>query len=72
MILLLIGFLIKFLLNFSFSSADEVKEWTELDLPILRYRRFLESKGWWNMEMDKQWLSKVFLFLIFIFINKVF
>nr|CAD2158082.1 unnamed protein product [Meloidogyne enterolobii] len=44
----------------AYRSADEVKEWTELDLPILRYRRFLESKGWWNMEMDKQWLSKVF------------
>ncbi|CAK5103216.1 unnamed protein product [Meloidogyne enterolobii] len=49
----------KILLNFSFSSADEVKEWTELDLPILRYRKFLESKGWWNMEMDKQWISKI-------------
>nr|CAD2193273.1 unnamed protein product [Meloidogyne enterolobii] len=43
----------------AYRSADEVKEWTELDLPILRYRRFLESKGWWNMEMDKQWLSKI-------------
>uniref|UniRef100_A0A915N5D4 2-oxoisovalerate dehydrogenase subunit alpha n=1 Tax=Meloidogyne javanica TaxID=6303 RepID=A0A915N5D4_MELJA len=26
----------------AYRSADEVKEWTELDLPILRYRRFLE------------------------------
>ncbi|KAL7072571.1 hypothetical protein ACQ4LE_008041 [Meloidogyne hapla] len=43
----------------AYRSADEVKEWTELDLPILRYRRFLESKGWWDMEMDKQWLSKI-------------
>lgn len=44
-----------------FRSAQEVQEWTEMDLPILRYRRFLETQNWWDNEQDKQWISSVLL-----------
>jgi 2-oxoisovalerate dehydrogenase E1 component alpha subunit len=36
-----------------------VQEWTELDYPILRYRRLLEDRGWWDSEQDKEWISSV-------------
>jgi 2-oxoisovalerate dehydrogenase E1 component alpha subunit len=30
-----------------------------MDSPIVRYRRFLESRGWWDPEQDKQWIGSV-------------
>uniref|UniRef100_A0A914DIP9 2-oxoisovalerate dehydrogenase subunit alpha n=1 Tax=Acrobeloides nanus TaxID=290746 RepID=A0A914DIP9_9BILA len=41
----------------AYRSMKEVQEWTDKDFPILRFRRYLERKGWWSEEQDKEFLS---------------
>lgn len=42
-------------------STNDVAKWTELDFPIVRFRRYLERQGWWDEEADKNWLKQVFI-----------
>jgi hypothetical protein len=44
----------------AYRSLDEVQEWTNQDYPITRFRKYLEQKGWWNEDQDKELLSQVF------------
>lgn len=37
-----------------YRSVDEIKHWQEKDDPMTRFRLHLESKGWWNAEMEQQ------------------
>lgn len=43
----------------AYRSKDEVQQWTEKDFPILRFRKYLEKKGWWTDEDDKVWVNEV-------------
>uniref|UniRef100_A0AC34Q6G2 2-oxoisovalerate dehydrogenase subunit alpha n=1 Tax=Panagrolaimus sp. JU765 TaxID=591449 RepID=A0AC34Q6G2_9BILA len=43
----------------AYRSKDEVEQWTAKDYPILRFRSYLEKKGWWSAEDDKAWISEV-------------
>uniref|UniRef100_A0A914H2Q7 2-oxoisovalerate dehydrogenase subunit alpha n=1 Tax=Globodera rostochiensis TaxID=31243 RepID=A0A914H2Q7_GLORO len=43
----------------AYRSMKEVQEWAELDSPILRFRRFLEQRFWWDDAQDKQWIGSV-------------
>lgn len=36
-----------------------MQQWTEKDFPIVRFRNYLERKGWWSADEDKEWLAKV-------------
>ncbi|KDR17244.1 2-oxoisovalerate dehydrogenase subunit alpha, mitochondrial isoform X2 [Zootermopsis nevadensis] len=39
----------------AYRSVDEVKQRDSLDSPILRLRRYLEMKGWWNDSKECSW-----------------
>ncbi|CAD5214670.1 unnamed protein product [Bursaphelenchus okinawaensis] len=43
----------------AYRSADEVQQWTEKDFPIVRFRKYLEKKGWWSEEKDQEYLKQV-------------
>lgn len=43
----------------AYRSSEEVQQWTEKDFPIVRFRRYLEKKGWWSADQDKDWLAQV-------------
>uniref|UniRef100_A0A915CRV2 2-oxoisovalerate dehydrogenase subunit alpha n=1 Tax=Ditylenchus dipsaci TaxID=166011 RepID=A0A915CRV2_9BILA len=43
----------------SYRSEAEVHQWTEKDFPILRFRKYLQKKGWWSEQQDKDWLAQV-------------
>ncbi|KAI6187616.1 2-oxoisovalerate dehydrogenase subunit alpha [Aphelenchoides besseyi] len=43
----------------AYRSMDEVHQWTDKDFPIVRVRKYLEQKGWWSEEQDKEWLKLV-------------
>src|SRR5690606_12817260 len=37
-----------------YRTADEVKEWQERRDPIMRFRRFLESRGLWSEAQEEE------------------
>lgn len=43
----------------AYRSKEEVELWTEKDYPIVRFRKYLEKKGWWSSEDDKAWVAEV-------------
>jgi 2-oxoisovalerate dehydrogenase E1 component alpha subunit len=38
----------------AYRSKDEVAGWMKKDSPINRFQRYLESKGYWSEEQDKE------------------
>ncbi|KAI1721718.1 dehydrogenase e1 component domain-containing protein [Ditylenchus destructor] len=43
----------------AYRSQEEVHQWTSKDFPILRFKNYLEKKGWWSDQQDKEWLASV-------------
>ncbi|RWS30782.1 2-oxoisovalerate dehydrogenase subunit alpha-like protein [Leptotrombidium deliense] len=39
----------------AYRSVDEVRYWHQKDHPISRLRKYMELKGWWNDDMEKEW-----------------
>ncbi|KAJ3110085.1 hypothetical protein HDU96_006929 [Phlyctochytrium bullatum] len=37
----------------AYRPKKEVSDWMKQDSPISRFRRYLESKGWWNEDQDQ-------------------
>nr|XP_023015787.1 2-oxoisovalerate dehydrogenase subunit alpha, mitochondrial [Leptinotarsa decemlineata] len=42
----------------AYRSPDEVKQWSENDYPTYKLRYYMESKGIWSEEKEKEWLEK--------------
>ena len=38
----------------AYRSVDEMNSWEKDDNPILRFKQYLVSKGWWNSEKDEK------------------
>lgn len=38
--------------SFAYRPRQEVENWKKVDNPIVRFRLFMESKGWWSKEED--------------------
>lgn len=43
----------------AYRSAEEVQQWTDTDFPIVRFRKYLEKKGWWSAQSDADFLKQV-------------
>jgi 2-oxoisovalerate dehydrogenase E1 component alpha subunit len=43
----------------AYRSKDEVEQWRAKDNPINRFRKYLEAKGWWSAEEEKEYLDTV-------------
>ncbi|XP_074594105.1 branched chain keto acid dehydrogenase E1 subunit alpha [Brevipalpus obovatus] len=39
----------------AYRSVDEVRYWHQKDHPISRLRQYMELRGWWNEEQEKNW-----------------
>lgn len=42
----------------AYRPADEINYWTTQDHPIAKLRLYMERLGYWNIDMDKQWLEE--------------
>ncbi|KAI9298817.1 2-oxoisovalerate dehydrogenase subunit alpha mitochondrial precursor [Neoconidiobolus thromboides FSU 785] len=43
----------------AYRSKQEVEDWKRLDNPIVRYRQWLENKGYWNQTMEDESKKKI-------------
>ncbi|XP_013400822.1 2-oxoisovalerate dehydrogenase subunit alpha, mitochondrial-like isoform X2 [Lingula anatina] len=41
-----------------YRSVDEVNYWDKQDHPISRLRYYMVNKGWWNDDMEKEWMKE--------------
>ena len=44
--------------SFAYRPRKEVEERKRLDNPIVRFRSYLESRGWWSKEEDEAFLKR--------------
>lgn len=42
-----------------YRDVNEMEELFEFNNPILRFRRYLEEKQWWDQEQEDAWLTQV-------------
>ncbi|TKR64742.1 hypothetical protein L596_025230 [Steinernema carpocapsae] len=42
----------------AYRKKEEVDTWTEKDNAIKRFRQYLERKGWWGEEQEKEWTQE--------------
>ncbi|KAF2239648.1 dehydrogenase E1 component [Viridothelium virens] len=40
--------------SFAYRAKVEVEDWKRRDNPITRLRKFMESKGWWNEQQERE------------------
>lgn len=40
--------------SFAYRARSEVEDRKRIDNPLLRFRLFLESQGWWNAEQEEE------------------
>ena len=40
--------------SFAYRAKVEVEDWKRRDNPITRLRKFMETKGWWNEQQDRE------------------
>jgi 2-oxoisovalerate dehydrogenase E1 component alpha subunit len=45
--------------SFAYRNRDEVEDWKRRDNPITRLRKWMEAKGCWNEEMEKDTRDKM-------------
>ena len=45
--------------SFSYRAKRDVEEWTRRDNPIIRLRKWMEAKGLWNEDMEKEERTKI-------------
>ncbi|GMS87293.1 hypothetical protein PENTCL1PPCAC_9468, partial [Pristionchus entomophagus] len=43
----------------AYRSNDEVTQWGGIDNPIVRFKRYITERGWWNDEKEKAWQAEV-------------
>ncbi|KAK6631727.1 hypothetical protein RUM43_013791 [Polyplax serrata] len=43
----------------TYRSLDEIKEWNDYNHPIVKFKKFLEIRDWWNDTKDKEWRQDV-------------
>lgn len=41
----------------AYRSVDEINQWTTHDYPTNRFKAYLKNKGYWNDEMEEQYLK---------------
>jgi len=41
-----------------YRTAEEINFWKELNNPIIRLRNYMEKRGWWSEEQDKQFVQE--------------
>ena len=45
--------------SFAYRPRSEVEDRKRIDNPIMRFRLFMESRGWWNAEEEEQLKSRL-------------
>ncbi|KAF8358977.1 bckd-1A [Pristionchus pacificus] len=40
-------------------TSEEVTQWGGIDNPIVRFKRYITERGWWNEEKEKAWQAEV-------------
>ncbi|KAL0069906.1 hypothetical protein AAF712_003176 [Marasmius tenuissimus] len=40
--------------SFAYRARAEVEDWKKVDNPIVRFRLFLEEKGWWDSTAEEE------------------
>ncbi|ORY00138.1 Dehydrogenase, E1 component [Basidiobolus meristosporus CBS 931.73] len=53
----------------AYRSKKEVEDWERTDNPLVRMRKYLENKGWWNGEKEKSFRSDIRIKLLKSFTN---
>merc|ERR550532_2093748 len=43
----------------AYRSTEEVSYWNEIDHPIYRLRKFIDQKGWWNANLEENFISGI-------------
>ena len=38
----------------AYRNKKEVEDWNRRDNPVVRFRKYLEKKGWWNDQMEAE------------------